>query len=153
MRIASHIPTLGETIAFPVDSVQHRLIILTLVTHILLSVPVFHSPLRFWRTIRHPNAHHQTIGIILATLALKWYHPIWFTHPVPFYHLASPSLGCHQTPIQDPSHASLRFPGSPPHQPPTRSQPHHSLAPITAHTPATPQRTIRKIRLRASDPP
>ena len=42
MRTTSHTPDLGETITFPADSVQHQMTILTLVTHMLLSIPVLH---------------------------------------------------------------------------------------------------------------
>jgi len=79
MRTTSHTPLLGETITFPANSVQHQMTILTLVTHMLLSTPTLNTRLVSWGPVRHPNAHLQTLGIILATLALKRYHPIWFT--------------------------------------------------------------------------
>ena len=43
MRTTSHTPRLGETITIPVDSVQHQMTILTLVTHMLLSVPLLNN--------------------------------------------------------------------------------------------------------------
>ena len=83
MRTTSHTPTLRETITIPADSVQHKMIILTLVIHMLLSFPMLSSPLISWGPVRQPTAHRQTLGIILATLALKRYHPIWFTSSPP----------------------------------------------------------------------
>ena len=86
MRTTAHNPTLSETISFPADSVQHKMNILTLVIYMLLSAPVFKPPLIFWGPVRQPTAHQQTLGIILATLALKRYHPIWFTYGPPILH-------------------------------------------------------------------
>ena len=79
IRTTSHTPLLGETITFPANSVQHQMTILTLVTHMLLSTPTLNTRLVSWGPVRQPNAHHQTLGIIQATLALRRYHPIWFT--------------------------------------------------------------------------
>ena len=53
--------------------------ILTLLTHMLLSIPVFHTPPLSLNIVRYTTTHHQTMLIILATFALKQYHPIWFT--------------------------------------------------------------------------
>ena len=69
----------SATAPFPANSVQHQITILTLVTHMLLSTPTLNTRLVSWGPVRHPDAHHQTLGIILATLSLKRYHPIWFT--------------------------------------------------------------------------
>ena len=86
MRTTSHTPTLGETITIPTDSVQHQMTILTLVIHILLSVPMLCLTLLSWRPVRQPTAHQQTMGIIPTTLVLKRYHPIWFTSGPPLLH-------------------------------------------------------------------
>ena len=83
MRTTSHTPTLGETISFPAKSVQHQITILTLVTHMLLSAPNLNTTILSWGAVRQPTTHHQTLGIIMATLALKRYHPIWFTSGPP----------------------------------------------------------------------
>ena len=83
MRTTSHSPNWGETITFPADSVQYQMTILTLVTHMLLSVSLLRLTLLSWRPVRQPTAHQQTLGIILVTLALKQYHPIWFTSGPP----------------------------------------------------------------------
>ena len=67
MRTTSHTPRLGETITIPVDSVQHQMTILTLVTHMLLSVPLLNnnilgarsatnsSSTNTWNHPGHPN--------------------------------------------------------------------------------------------------
>ena len=53
--------------------------ILTLVK----TVPLIRLTLLSWRPVRQPTAHQKTFGIILATLALKQYHLIWFTSGPP----------------------------------------------------------------------
>ena len=78
IRATAHTPTLGDTISFPADSVQHQMTILTLVTHVLLSVSVLKPPLISWRPVRQQTAYQETLGIIMLTLAFKRYHPIWF---------------------------------------------------------------------------
>ena len=83
MRTTSHTPTLEETISFPAKSVQHQMTILTLVTHMLLSAPNLDATKLSWGAVRQPTTHHQTIGIIMATLVLKRYHHIWFTSGPP----------------------------------------------------------------------
>ena len=72
MRTTSHTPNLGETITFPAESVQHQMTILTLVTHMLLSARTLNTRLISWGPVRQPNAHQQTLGIILATLAFNF---------------------------------------------------------------------------------
>ena len=92
MRTISHTPARGETISFPVKSVQHQMTILTLVTHMLLSAPNLDVPKLSWKAVRQPTTHHQTLGIIMATLALQRYHPIWFTSGPQLLHADSPHL-------------------------------------------------------------
>ena len=53
--------------------------ILTLTTHMLLSIPVIYAPHMVCKIIRQPHTHLTTLHLIIATLALKQYHPIWFT--------------------------------------------------------------------------
>ena len=79
MRTTSHTPEMGWTISFPIESVRHQIIILTLVTHMLLSILVFNTPTTSWNIVRHSHTQHQTMHLILFTLALKRYHLIWFT--------------------------------------------------------------------------
>ena len=52
MRTTSHAPNLGKTITFPVDSVQHQMTILTLVTHMILLIPLLRLKLLSWRPVR-----------------------------------------------------------------------------------------------------
>ena len=92
MRTTSHTPTLGDTISFPAKSVQHQMTILTLVTHMLLSAPNLDATKLSWKAVRQPTTHQQTLGIIMATLALKRYHPIWFTSGPPLLHTDPPDL-------------------------------------------------------------
>ena len=53
MRTTSHTPDHGETITFPVDSVQHQMTILTLVTQILMSILVLNTSSLSWNIFRH----------------------------------------------------------------------------------------------------
>lgn len=78
MRTTSHTPDLGETITLPVDSIQHQKTILILVTYMLLSILFIHVSHLSWNIVQHPNTHQQTMRIILVTIALKRYHPVWF---------------------------------------------------------------------------
>ena len=79
IRATTHTPDLGRTITFPADSIQHQLSLLTLVTHMSLSLPVVNTPHRSWNVVRYAKTHRQTINLILVTLTLKRYHHIWFT--------------------------------------------------------------------------
>ena len=92
MRTTSHTPNYGETISFPATSVQHQMTILTLVTHMLLSAPNLDATTLSRKVVRKPTTHQQTLGIIMATLALKRYHPIWFTSGPPLLHTDPPDL-------------------------------------------------------------
>ena len=78
-RATSHTPDLGTVLTFPADSVQHQMTILTLATQMLLTIPVIHAPHMVWKIIRQPHTHLRTLHLILATIALKRYHPILFT--------------------------------------------------------------------------
>ena len=102
MRTTNRVPDLGETITFPADSMQHQMTILTLVTHMLLSIPVIHNRTLSWKIVQHPTSHHQTVHIKLATLALKrcqttqrFIHTSTYTiynnNPDPPYH---PTIRC-----------------------------------------------------------
>ena len=80
MRTTSHAPEIGTVLTFPAESVQHQMTILTLATHLLLSIQVIYAPHMAWKIIRQPHTHLRTLHLILATIALKRYHPIWFTN-------------------------------------------------------------------------
>ena len=79
MLTTSHTPDIGTVLTFPADSVQHQITILTLATHMILSIPEIYAPHMVWKIIRQPHPHLNTLHLIFATLALKRYHPIWFT--------------------------------------------------------------------------
>ena len=79
MHTTPHTPNVGTVLTFPADSVQHQMTILALATQMLLSIPVIHTPYMVWKIIRQPHTHLHTLHLILATIALKRYHPIWFT--------------------------------------------------------------------------
>ena len=74
----SHAPDLVTTLTFPADSIQHQQSILTLATHILLTVP-FITPQQSWNIIREKDSHRHTLQFILATITLKRHHIIWHT--------------------------------------------------------------------------
>ena len=115
MRTTSYTRDFGETITFPAESVQHQMTILILVVHILLSIPILKTPSMSWTIVRQATTHQQTLYLILATLVLKRYHPIWFTLttiPVTDFPIDL------ELPSSDP--ASLAFnPPSPLHVPPS----------------------------------
>ena len=68
LRTTAHTPGRGEAITFPAASIQHQMYILILVTYMLISIPVLHTPPLLWTIVRYPTTHHHTIHIILATL-------------------------------------------------------------------------------------
>ena len=79
MRTTSHAPDPGQTLTFPVNSVQHQMALLTLVTHIFLSSPSLKPSHMSWNIVRQPHTNHQTLHLILATLTLQRYQSIWYT--------------------------------------------------------------------------
>ena len=99
LRTTAHDPDLVTALTFPADSIQHQQSILTLATHLLLTVPIV-TRQQFWNIIREMDSHRQTLQLILATITLKRYHTVWHTvinepsatQPVPHlqpYHLAT----------------------------------------------------------------
>ena len=58
IRAKSHTPDLDKTIIFPADSIQHKMTILILVSHILLSIPVLDKPTITWKIVWHPHSNH-----------------------------------------------------------------------------------------------
>ena len=79
MCTTSHTPNPSQTLTSSVDSVQHQMILLTLVTHILISSPSIKLLYTSWNIVRQPQTNHQTLHLILATPTLQRYHSIWYT--------------------------------------------------------------------------
>ena len=78
LRTTAHAPDLVTTLTFQADSIQYHQSILTLATHLLLTVPVIilcHS----WNILRENDSHRLTLQLILATITLKRYHLVWHT--------------------------------------------------------------------------
>ena len=118
MRTTSHAPDLITTLTFPADSVQHQQSILTLVTHMILTIPVI-TPRQSWNIIRDKDSHRHTLQLILATVTLKRHHLIW--------HTAVPDLPVtHTTPRSPPETFSnkpkRRAVSTPTHHPPKRQR-------------------------------
>ena len=72
IRIESHTPDCITTLTFPTTSTQHQLSIMTLVTHILLSVPII-TVIQSWNI----ETQQHTLQLILATITLRSYHKVW----------------------------------------------------------------------------
>ena len=64
LRTTAHTPGRGEAITFPAASIQHQMYILILVTYMLISIPVLHTPPLLWTIVRYPTTHHHTMHII-----------------------------------------------------------------------------------------
>ena len=69
----SYVPDLVTTLTFPVNSTPHQQSILTLATHLLLTVPVI-TPRQSWNIIRNKATHRHTLQLIQATVTLKRHH-------------------------------------------------------------------------------
>ena len=119
IRTTSHTPDLGETITFSAESVEYQMTIPTLVTHMLLSIPVLKTPSLLWTIVRHTNAQQHTPHLVLATFALKRYHSIWFT-------LTATPIPAPRTDLE----LSCSDPTSLVYKPPTTSIPQSPLSPI-----------------------
>ena len=78
-RTTSHIPNLVTTFTFPADSSQHQLTTMTLVTHLLLSIPCLKQTEHVWNTVRTQDSHQHTLQLILVTITLDRYYKVWFT--------------------------------------------------------------------------
>ena len=73
MRTESHAPNGITTLTFPVESPQHQLSIMTLVTHLLLLVPSMTAQ-QSWNIVRDGDTHQHTLQLILVTITLRRYH-------------------------------------------------------------------------------
>ena len=78
LRSTSHAPALVTTLTFPADSIQHQQSILTLATHLLLTVPAI-TQRQSWNIIRKKDSYRYTLQLILATVTLKRCHLVWDT--------------------------------------------------------------------------
>ena len=78
LRIINHVPDLVTTLTFPADSSQHQQSILTLATHLLLTIPVI-TQQQSWDIIRETTSHRHTLQLILATVTLQRHHLVWHT--------------------------------------------------------------------------
>ena len=78
LRTTAYAPGLDTTLTFSVESTQHQQSILTLATHLLLTVPVI-TRQQSWNSIREKESHRLTLQLILAAVTLKRYHIIWYT--------------------------------------------------------------------------
>ena len=76
MRTDSRAPDRITTVTFPVTSLTHQLSIMTLVAHLLLSVPTINVR-QSWNIVRDSETHEHTMQLILATVTLKRYHKVW----------------------------------------------------------------------------
>ena len=121
LRTTSYAPDLITTLTFPADSIQHQQSILTLVTHMLLTVPVI-APHQSWNIIREKDSHRHTLQLILATVTLKRHHLVWHT-------VVNDPLETHTTQRSPPEHLP-------------RSPKRRKVAPTT-HRPPKRQRHTR----------
>ena len=71
-----HASDIETKLTFLADSTHHQLSIMTLTTHIFLSIPIIHQKQRSWNTIRYTDIHQQTLYPIIATTTLKRYHKL-----------------------------------------------------------------------------
>ena len=78
MRTTAHIPDLVTTLTFPANTPQHQQSIMTLATHLLLTIPTI-TPQQSWNIIRETTSHRHTLQLILATVTLKRHHAVWHT--------------------------------------------------------------------------
>ena len=90
--------------------------------YIEYSAPNLDAPKLSWKAVRQPTTHQQTLDIIMVTLALKRYHPIWFTSGPPLLHT-------------DPSHLAPSAPSPPPIQNQSHGFTKTSTAPAARATP------------------
>ena len=90
--------------------------------YIEYSAPNLDAPKLSWKAVRQPTTHQQTLGIIMVTLALKRYHPIWFTSGPPLLHT-------------DPSHLAPSAASPPPIQNQSQGIANTSTAPAARANP------------------
>ena len=75
----SYDPDLETTLTFPAESIQHQLSIMTLTTHVFLSIPIIHQPQISWTTLWHSDTYELTLHITLVTAIINRYHNLWYT--------------------------------------------------------------------------
>ena len=77
MHTTVHTPDLVTTLTFPAVSSQHQLTIMTLVTHLFLSIPCLKQTEHVWNTVWTQDSNQHTLQLILATITLERYHKVW----------------------------------------------------------------------------
>ena len=80
MRTTAHNPDLTTTLTFPASSPQHQLSLMTLATHLLVSLPQLHHTNNVGNILRQADSHRHTLHLIMATVTLGRYHKVWFTN-------------------------------------------------------------------------
>lgn len=60
MRTTTHTSFLVSILPFPAESTQHQLSIMTLATHLLLSIPIIIETQQSWNTIQKVGSHQHT---------------------------------------------------------------------------------------------
>ena len=76
IRTTAHTPDKVTPYTFPADSLHHQLSIITLVTHLLLSIPCLKQTEHVWNTVRTIGSHQYTLNLIMATITLDRYHKV-----------------------------------------------------------------------------
>ena len=119
MRTTSYAPDLVTTLTFPAESTQHQQSILTLVTHLLLTVPVI-TQRQSWNIIREKDSHRHTLQLILAIITLKRYHLVWHSVMTGTHTLQPQQQQTTATMTNNKRHTTPL----PPRNPPTKRQRH-----------------------------
>ena len=114
MRTTAYLPDLVITLTFPANTPQHQQSIMTLATHLLLTIPTI-TQRQSWNIIRETTSHRHTLQLILATVTLNRHHAVWHTVMIepPATHSATLSL--------KPKRQAVRTPPHPP-RPPKRQR-------------------------------
>ena len=87
-------PDLITSLSFQANSPQQQLSIMTLATHLLLTVPPSNSH-QSWDILRDIESHHNTLKLMLATITLQRYHQVWYTILDTRQHTATPLPTAH----------------------------------------------------------
>ena len=78
IRAIKHTPNLVTTLTRPADSLQYQLSIMTLATHLLISVPNI-TLRQSLDIVREVESHQNTLKLTLTTIILKQYYKVWCT--------------------------------------------------------------------------
>ena len=121
LRTTAHAPDLVTTLTFPADSAQHQQSILTLATHLLLTVPII-TRQQSWNIIREKDTHRHNLQLMLATITLKRSHLVWHTIMT-----GAHTLKPQQQTTTTMTHTKRHTPPPPPRNPPTKRQRHAQI--------------------------